>query len=73
MPFHRRLRYAVWNAALVVLLTAALALAWWVFPDRPETWQLDLVTTAGRCLVLLVVTAPLLVPAIREIAGMQSR
>jgi len=73
MPFHRRLRYAVWNAGLVVLLTAALALAWWVFPDRPETWQQDLVTTAGRCLVLLVVTAPLLVPAIREIAGMRSR
>jgi O-antigen/teichoic acid export membrane protein len=72
-PARRRLRYAGWNSGFVVVLAAALALAWWFLPDRPVTWQQDLVNTAGRCIVLLIATAPLFIPAIRRISGIQPR
>ncbi|TCK19046.1 O-antigen/teichoic acid export membrane protein [Thiogranum longum] len=71
IPGRSRLRYAGWNIGMLVLLAATLALAEWLLPDRPDSWQQDLSSTAGRCAVLLTVATPFLYFIIRKTTTMQ--
>lgn len=71
IPRRHMLRYAGWNIGLVVLLAATLALAQWILPDQPGSWQQDLSMTVGRCAVFLAMVAPVLYFTIRKSTGVR--